>query len=138
MLLIILLILFTWAGISLFLFILTFIFYLAVIKLRDAHQSGMMKQVHFTVYWMGYSILIVGLIIDTLLNWVFLTVTFLEFPREFLATNRVVRHKYNSPGWRYTQAKWWCNNWLAPFDSGHCERINLHKSYFRKPRKPKP
>jgi hypothetical protein len=133
----ILIIILAWIGISIALFIITFLFYLAVINLRDAHQAGMMKQVHFSVYWAGYSILIVGLIFDTMLNWVFLTITFLELPREFLATNRVVRHKYNSRGWRHSQAKWWCKNWLAPFDSGHCDRITMHKNYFRKPRKPR-
>jgi hypothetical protein len=104
------------------LFLATFIFYLAIIKLQEAHDSGLLKSLHLTVRWSAYSILLVGLILDTLLNWIFLTVTFLELPKELLCTTRVVRHKYHSQGWRQSQSFWWCRNWLSPFDSLHCDK----------------
>ena len=117
--------LFTWAGISAALFIATFIFFLAIIKLQEANDSGLLDSVHLTVRWLAYTILLAGLILDTLLNWVFLTVTFLEFPKELLCTSRVVRHKYRSQGWRHAQSLWWCRNWLSPFDNGHCVKQTL-------------
>lgn len=120
MILLSLLIALLWVLVSAILFISTFIFYLAIINLRNAHRSGLMKNVHFSVYWTGYSILFVGLLLDTLLNWIFLTVTYFELPRECLATDRVVRHKTHGKGWRYNQSIWWCSNWLKPFDYGHC------------------
>jgi hypothetical protein len=111
-----------WTGISAVLFVSTFIFYLSILKLRDVHASGVLDQLHISVRLTAYFILSVGLLLDTMLNWIFLSVTFLELPREFLSTKRVIRHKYNSPGWRQSQAYWWCMNWLAPFDSRHCEK----------------
>lgn len=117
-----LLVVFIWAGISTVLFIATFIFYLAIIKLQEANDSGLLDCVHATVRWIAYTILIIGLILDTLLNWVFLSVTFLEFPRELLCTTRVVRHKFHGEGWRHAQSLWWCRNWLSPFDVGHCDK----------------
>jgi len=110
-----------WACISAVLFILTFIFYLAIIKLQETNDSGLLDCVHFTVRWIAYAILLFGLILDTLLNWIFLTVTYLEFPRELLSTARIVRHKYHDNGWRHCQSIWWCKNWLSPFDLHHCD-----------------
>lgn len=110
----------SWVVISALLFISTFIFYLAVLKLRDAFLRGTLSKVHFTVRWSGYLILSVGLTLDALLNWFFLSVTFLEFPREILSTARVARHKQSTFGWRHAQAIWWCHNWLTPFDTDHC------------------
>lgn len=106
--------------ISTILFIATFIFFLAVIKLRDTLDSGHLQQLHYSVRWTAYGILYIGLVLDTLLNWFFLSVTFLEIPREFLATQRVMRHKSNKEGWRRRQSIWWCKNWLSPFDKEHC------------------
>lgn len=117
-----LLVVLTWACISVALFILTFIFYLAIIKLQEANDSGLLDCVHMSVRWIAYSILLVGLILDTLLNWIFLSVTYMEFPRELLCTARVVRHKYHSEGWRHAQSLWWCRNWLSPFDLRHCDK----------------
>jgi len=111
-----------WLGISLVLFINTFIFYLAVMKLRDAQKSGLLESVHISVLSLGYTILFIGLVFDTLLNWILLTITFWELPKEFLCTTRIVRHKFRGEGWRQTQSFWWCKNWLTPFDVLHCER----------------
>jgi hypothetical protein len=112
----------TWAGVSLLLFVNTFIFYLAVMKLREAKKQGLLECVHVSVHSLGYTILFIGLVLDTLLNWVLLTITLWEFPQEFLSTTRIVRHKFRSQGWRQRQAVWWCKNWLTPFDDLHCER----------------
>lgn len=111
-----------WSCISAVLFVLTFIFYLAITNLRDVEKSGALNKVNWSVRWTCYAILFMGLILDALLNWVFLTVTYLEFPREYLSTARVVRHKYHSRGWRHSQSLWWCRNWLSPFDMRHCDK----------------
>ena len=108
-----------WTAISLTLFISTFIFYLAVLKLRDSKDK--IWRAHWLVRWISFAILFVGLVLDTLLNWVVMTVLFYEFPQEFLTTTRVVRHKHNSEGFRKIQSDWWCAHWLVPFDSAHCD-----------------
>ena len=107
-----------WFFSSVTLFVGTFIFYLAVLKLRDSQD--MIWRAHWSVRWLGFSILFVGLVLDTLLNWVVMTVLFYEFPQEFLTTARVIRHKKHSNGFRQMQAIWWCKHWLVPFDEAHC------------------
>ena len=109
-----------WAGLSAVLFISTFLFYLSILKLRDVLYSGDFEHVHSTVRWTSYSIVVIGLILDVMLNWFFLTVTYLEFPRELLATTRIMRFKNQDTGWRNAQSLWWCKHWLSPFDRNHC------------------
>jgi len=108
-----------WLAVALALFTLTFIFFVAIMKMREVKDE--IFRLHWSVRWLCYGILAVGLVLDTLLNWIVLTVSFYELPQEFLSTSRVVRHKYNSGGFRQLQANWWCKNWLTPFDSKHCE-----------------
>lgn len=108
-----------WAGISLALFVSTFLFYVAIMSIREKRSH--ILELHWSVRWVYYLLLFIGLVLDTLLNWIFLTVVFLEFPKEFLATPRVVRHKHHSTGWRQLVANWFCHNWLTPFDKSHCK-----------------
>ena len=104
------------------LFSLTFLFYLAVIQLRDMKENDTIKDLHWTGQGLGYSFLYLGLIMDAVLNVVGLSVCMWEFPREFLCTARVIRHKYEGTGWRHDQALWWCSKWLTPVDKRHCEK----------------
>lgn len=114
-------ILYWFVGVSV-LFILTFLFYLAVIQLRDMKERDTIKDLHWTGRGLGYSFLYVGLVMDAALNVVGLTVTLWELPREFLCTARIIRHKYHSTHWRQDQAYWWCSKWLTPVDKRHCEK----------------
>lgn len=109
----------SWLYVSILLFIGTFTLYVAIMKMREVKDR--LWRLHWPVRWVCYLILLIGLIFDVLLNWVVCTISFLEFPREFLTTSRVVRHKYQSTGWRQAQAKYWCEHWLTPFDNKHCE-----------------
>lgn len=102
------------------LFASTFIFYLAVMKLRDARNNGILDTLNWSVIWLAYAILYVGLVLDMLLDWIVLTVMFAELPREILSTSRVKRHKNFGEGWRKSLATWLCNNFLSPFDPNHC------------------
>jgi hypothetical protein len=109
-----------WLAIAATLFVSTFTLYIAVMKMREVQDH--IFQLHWSVRWVCYLILLVGLIFDVLLNWIVLTVAFYEFPREFLSTARVVRHKHHSGGFRKIQAEWWCKHWLTPFDKSHCDK----------------
>jgi hypothetical protein len=108
-----------WVLISLFLFISTFVFFVAIMKMREIKYE--ILALHWSVRWVCYFILFIGLLLDTLLNWVLLTIVFMEFPKEFLSTARVIRHKYYSSGWRQDQALWFCRQFLTPFDPKHCD-----------------
>jgi len=109
-----------WLLTSVSLFIGTFALYVAIMKMREIKDE--IYKLHWSVRWVCYFILFVGLILDVALNWILLTVAFYELPREFLTTARVVRHKHYSQGFRKIQADWWCYHWLTPFDSKHCEK----------------
>lgn len=109
-----------WLGVAIALFVATFVFFVAIMKMREIQDE--INQLHGSVRWVCYFILFVGLILDVLLNWVVLTVAFMEPPQEFLSTARVIRHKYYSTHWRQDQAYWWCKNFLTPFDIRHCEK----------------
>lgn len=109
-----------WLVASVTLFVSTFVFFVAIMKMREIKDHIFL--LHGSVRWICYLILFIGLILDTLLNWIVLTVAFAELPREFLSTSRVIRHKYHSTHWRQDQALWWCRNFLSPFDEKHCEK----------------
>jgi hypothetical protein len=110
----------SWFGFGLSLLITTFVCFAAIMKMRDIQDD--LLRLHWSVRWCCFFILFCGLILDTMLNWVVLTILFYEIPHEFLSTTRIVRHKYESNGLRQTQAMWWCENFLTPFDGNHCKR----------------
>ena len=108
----------TWALISSLLFVMTFVFFVAIITMRNMRDN--IYKLHWSVRWICYLILFIGLILDTAMNWIMLTVVFVEFPKEFLSTARVVRIKYDDTGWRQSVAIFFCKNFLTPFDENHC------------------
>ena len=109
----------SWVGTAVFLFITTFILYVAIMKMREVQNE--IYRLHWSVRWVCFLILFIGLVFDVLLNWIALIIIFVELPREFISTTRVVRHKYYSTHWRHDLAMWFCKNWLSPFDIRHCE-----------------
>jgi hypothetical protein len=108
-----------WAGVSVSLLIGTFLFYVALMKMRDVQAAIFDGSI--VVRYTCWFLLIGGLIFDTLLNWWFLTITYYEIPQEFLSTARIVRHKKQSNGFRQIQSLYWCKYWLTPFDIHHCD-----------------
>lgn len=96
------------------------LFYLALTNLYRAKRAGTIRSVSL---WMGYPILIVGALLDLLVNLVIMTVVFVELPRELLVTQRLCRHIKDGSGWRNKLAYWICHNLLNAFDpSGdHCD-----------------
>jgi hypothetical protein len=65
---------------------------------------------------------LVAVLMDVFFNLVPATVIFLDLPRELLFTQRLERYKAQGAGWRYTVARWICQNLLDPFQQGgHCK-----------------
>ena len=96
------------------------IFYLAVMSLFRANANN-------TLTWqakvLGYPVLIIGVLLDAMLNIFLLSVILFERPYEWLITKRLTRHIKNGIGWRYKLALWVCQHLLNPFDPdqrGHC------------------
>ena len=95
------------------------ILYLAVMNLKRARDA---KTITKTALCFGYPVLIVGYVLDILVNLTLMSIFFLELPHETTMTSRVKRHLYHSTGWREKLAAWFCFNLLNSFDpSGkHC------------------
>lgn len=99
---------------------LLWLFYLAVMSLYRAHQAGTLS---LAAQLLGYPILIVGVLLDALVNILVLSVVFFERPYEWLVTKRLTRHGKYGAGWRRSVANWICSHLLNPFDPdqrGHC------------------
>ena len=86
--------------------------YLAVMNLARAKRNGTLSK---TARALGTPLLAFGLVLDMLLNWTFLSVLMLEFPRELTMSERFERHHAGPPGWRRRVAEW-AEPLLDPFD----------------------
>lgn len=93
----------------------TWIFFLAAMSLKKARDAGRMTN---AAKFFGYGVMWIGKPLDFVFN-VASSFLFLELPREWLFTSRVSRH-IKETGWRADLAKWCCDNFLDPFDPGHC------------------
>ena len=95
---------------------LLWIFYLAVMNLKRVRDDG---KLHGIAFALGMPVLIVGLILDTFVNCVVMTVVFLEFPKETLGTSRLKRHWETAPdSWRGKFSRRFSNILLDEFDDG--------------------
>jgi hypothetical protein len=102
----------TYIGLSLAFTYGLWVFYLAVMNLKRVHDS------HGLSPWalrFGYPVLIVGYLLDILVNWVVVTLLLLELPREATVTARLKRHNRESAGWRKSVALFF-EPLLDPFD----------------------
>lgn len=82
------------------LFFLTYalwIFFLAVMSLKRAHDADKLSPV---AYALAVPVLAVGYALDVLINMVVMTAVLFELPREMTVTARLKRHHSESTGWR--------------------------------------
>lgn len=101
---------------------LTLVYFIAIMKLRDMKDAG---QITGILKWFGYFNLLIGLLLDVLVNIFPATLIFMEWPRrgEWLTTARLSRIiKTGDVNWRYSVAMWFCRELLSKFDSTkhHC------------------
>lgn len=94
------------------LFYATWIFYLAIMNLSRAKKAGTLTR---TVLVLGTPVLIVGYLLDFLLNALVMTVVLLELPQETTVTARLKRHHKESSGWRLAVVLWF-ETLLDPYD----------------------
>lgn len=86
--------------------------YVLVMNLKRARDAGTLSRV---AYAMGMPILIVGYLLDFLVNVLVCTPLFLELPRESTVTARLKRH-IDKDHWRGRLARWIADHLLDPFD----------------------
>jgi hypothetical protein len=63
--------------------------------------------------------IVIGILLDVILN-LLMTGIFLDLPREWLLTDRLQRYRANASGRKLRIANTMCDEWLNPFDDGHC------------------
>lgn len=91
------------------------IFYLAVMNLKRVKDAGKLGKVALAL---GIPVLVVGLVLDFLVNVLVMTPLLLEIPQETTVTARLKRHKRESTGWRLQVTNWFASELLDHFDPG--------------------
>jgi hypothetical protein len=91
---------------------LLWVFYLAVMNLRRAKAVGLLSK---TAWVFGTPVLVIGLLLDLLINLLVMSVVLWEIPRELTVTARLKRHHKQSTGWRLAVVLWF-EPLLDPFD----------------------
>jgi hypothetical protein len=95
-------------------------------NLIRVHKSGSMSR---TTYILAFPIVIVGYILDIVINLILMTAFLLELPQwrynsakyfgievEWTVTARLSRHIHDSSGWRKSVALWFGSELLDQFD----------------------
>jgi hypothetical protein len=95
------------------------VFYLAVMSLWRAKREGLIGRYALVP---GYATLVVGAVLDCLVNLTLMSLLFWDRPRELLLTARLKR-LIRTGGWRGKLAYWVCRHLLNPFDptNNHCD-----------------
>ena len=97
---------------SLLAFWILWIFYLAVMNLSRARDAGTLSK---SALYLGTPVLVIGLVLDFLINVFIMSLVLFELPKEGTVTSRLKRHFKNSTGWRLTIVKWF-KSILDPYD----------------------
>lgn len=93
-------------------FYLLWILFLAVMNLARAKEAGKLTK---TATILGTPVLIVGYVLDFLINVLVMTIVLLEPPGEMTVSERLKRHNRESTGWRKAVAQWF-EPLLDPYD----------------------
>lgn len=91
---------------------LLWIFYIAVMAIKRVHDDGKLSKLALV---MGMPVLIVGLLLDFIVNVFVMTILLLEPPKETTVTARLKRHHKDSTGWRLAVVLFF-EPLLDPFD----------------------
>lgn len=92
----------------------TYVYYVAVMSFKRKWQ-----QLSTRVKIVAAPQIIIGVLLDIILN-ILISPVFLELPRELLLTSKLKRYRRKGSGYRLRLADSLCENWLNPFDDGHC------------------
>ena len=91
---------------------LLYVWYAAVMNVKRVRDMGKLEQVGKLF---GYPTLIIGLILDLIVNVFVMTILMYEVPRELTVTSRLKRHNRTSQGWRLKVVKFF-EPMLDPLD----------------------
>jgi hypothetical protein len=89
-------------GVSLLITYALYVWYAAVMNIKRVRDMGKLT-ILGKVF--GYPTLVIGLILDLLVNWFVMSIILLEIPRELTVTSRLKRHHKESTGYRLAVVK---------------------------------
>jgi hypothetical protein len=101
-----------YAGTSFLGMYILWIFYLAVMGLKRARDAGLLSK---TAKVLGTPVLVVGYLLDFVLNVFVMTIILLELPEETTVSKRLKRHNNDQGGWRLAVVRWF-EPLLDPYD----------------------
>jgi len=112
----------TWVDallITLFILWLFWATYVLIMGFYRAHLNGTLRGVSLVL---AVPFIIVGLVVDIVINITLASILFAQFPREWLVTTRLKRYVAAGDGWRSRAANAICNRLLDIFDpsGNHC------------------
>lgn len=93
---------------------LLWVFFLAVMCLQSARDRQQLTVWNTSI---GYTVLIVGWVLDFVVQVTLAALLFLEWPRELTVSGRVKRLIADDAGWRGNVAAWVRDHLLRPFDA---------------------
>lgn len=79
-----------------------YVFYAAVMNIKRVRDIGKLTKLGMAF---GYPTLVVGLVLDLLVNVLVMTIIMIELPRELTVTSRLKRHNRESTGYRLAVVK---------------------------------
>lgn len=97
-------------------------FWLAYIGVMGIYRAQLTKRLSPTTLTLLFPFVLLGLLMDVAANIVIAPVLFLDPPREWLVTSRLIRYLKTDTGWRNKLAGAVCENLLDVFDptGKHC------------------
>jgi hypothetical protein len=90
-------------------------FFLAYASVKRAYEE---KSAPNYVIWLSSPIILIGLIIDIIVNVTIMTFIMVELPKEYTVSTRIHRHRVESSGYRKFVAEL-LTPFLNSFDKGH-------------------
>jgi hypothetical protein len=91
-----------YTGLSLVITYGLYVFYCAVMNIKRVRDAGKLTKLGMAF---GYPTLVIGLVLDLLVNVFVMTIILLEVPQEWTVTSRLKRHNRESTGWRLAVVK---------------------------------
>lgn len=79
-----------------------YVFYAAVMNIKRVKNAGKLTKLGMAF---GYPTLVIGLVLDLLVNVFVMSIILLEVPQELTVTSRLKRHNRESTGWRLAVVK---------------------------------
>jgi hypothetical protein len=97
-------------------------FWLLYLAIMSLYRANMNKTITLQAKILGWPILILGALVDCIMNVTLFSLVFFELPKEFLLTKRMQRYIKQGDGWRCKLSRWICQSLLNAFDptGAHC------------------